>query len=99
MFSDPTCNDVIIISAEENADQSSLFQDNLKDIKGEGTLICEAIVVRGQLTDYFLNVANDNIPHAKLVLILFSKDFVSKYWPEICKMKNLNSAIYDKKKL
>jgi hypothetical protein len=32
------------------------------------------------------------------VFILFSKDFVSKYWPELCKMKNLNSAIYDKEK-
>ena len=94
--SDPTCNDVIIISAEENADQSSLFQGDLKEIKGEGTLICESIVVRGQLTDYFLNVTNDKIPHAKLGFILFSKDFVSKYWPEICKTKNLNSAIYDK---
>jgi hypothetical protein len=73
-----------------NADQSSLFQDDLKEIKGEGTLICESIVVRGQLTDYFLNVTNDKIPHAKLGFILFSKDFVSKYWPEICKMKNLD---------
>jgi hypothetical protein len=32
------------------------------------------------------------------VFILFSKDCVSKYWAEICKMKILNSAIYDKKK-
>ena len=97
--SDPTCNDVIIISAGEKAGQSSLFQDDLKEIKGEGTLISESIVVRGQLTDDFLNVANDKIPHAKLVLIPFSKDFVSKYWAEICKIKNSNSAIYDKKKL
>jgi hypothetical protein len=47
----------------------------------------------------FLNVTNDKISHAKLVFILFSKDCVSKYWAEICKMKILNSAIYDKKKL
>ena len=32
------------------------------------------------------------------MFILFSKDCVSKYWAEICKMKILNSAIYDKKK-
>jgi hypothetical protein len=57
------------------------------------------MVVRGQLTDAFLNVTNDKIPHVKLVFILFSKDFVSKYWPEICKMKNFNSAIYDQKPL
>ena len=71
----------------------------MKEAKGEGSLICESIVGRGQLTDDFLNVTNNKIPHAKLVFILFSKDFVSKYWPEICKMKNFNSAIYDKKPL
>jgi hypothetical protein len=98
-FSDPTCNNVIIISAEENADQFSLFQDDLKEIQGERTLICESIVVRGQSTDDFLNVTNDKIPHAKLLFVLFSKVFLSKYWPEICKMNNFNSAIYNNKPL
>lgn len=93
-LSDPTCNVVILLSAEENADQSSLFQNDLKEIQGEGTLICESIVVRGQLTEEFLNVTNDKIPHAKLVFMLFSHVFVSNCWPEICKMKNFNSAIY-----
>jgi hypothetical protein len=41
---------VIIISAEENAAQSSLFQEDLEEIQGEGTLICESIIVRGQST-------------------------------------------------
>jgi len=99
IFSDPPCNDVIIISAEGNTDQSSSFQDDLNEIKGEGTLIYESIVVRGQLTEEFLNLTNDKIPQAKLVFMLFSKDFVSNYWPEICKMKNFNSAIYDNKPL
>jgi hypothetical protein len=58
-FSDPTYNDVIIISAEKNADQSSSFQDDVKEIQGEGTLKSESIVVGGQLTDDFLNVTND----------------------------------------
>ena len=98
-LSDPTCNVVIIISAEENAEQSSSFQDDLREIQGEGTLICESIVVREQLTEEFLNVTNDKIPQAKLVFILFSKAFVKNCWPEICKMKNFNSAIYDNKPL
>jgi hypothetical protein len=55
----PTYNDVIKISAEKNADQSSSFQDDVEEIQGEGTLTCESIVVGGQLTDDFLNVAND----------------------------------------
>ena len=96
---DPTCNVVIIISAEENAEQSSSFQDDLREIQGEGTLICESIVVREQLTEEFLNVTNDKIPQAKLVFMLFSKAFVKNCWPEICKMKNFNSAIYDNKPL
>jgi hypothetical protein len=32
---------------------------DVEEIQGEGTLTCESIVVGGQLTDDFLNVAND----------------------------------------
>jgi hypothetical protein len=31
--------------------------------------------------------------------MLFSQAFVKNCWPEICKMKNFNSAIYDNKPL
>jgi hypothetical protein len=62
-------------------------------------LTCESIVVREQLTEEFLNVTNDKIPQAKLVFMLFSKAFVKNCWPEICKMKNFKSAIYDNKPL
>jgi hypothetical protein len=98
-LSDPTCNVVIIKSAEENAEQSSSFQDDIREIQGDGTLICESIVVREQLTEEFLNVTNDKIPQAKLVFMLFSQAFVKNCWPEICKMKNFNSDIYDSKPL
>jgi hypothetical protein len=39
------------------------------------------------------------IPHAKLLCVLVCKDFVSNYWPAICKMDNFTSAIYDEKPL
>jgi hypothetical protein len=65
-------NFVLIFTAE----QSSSFQDDLREIQGERTLICESIVVREQLTEEFLNVTNDKIPQAKLVFMLFSKAFV-----------------------
>lgn len=33
------------------------------------------------------------------MFMLFSQAFVKNCWPEICKMKNFNSAIYDNKPL
>jgi hypothetical protein len=52
----------------------SRFHTHRREIQGEGTLICESIVVREQLTEEFLNVTNDKIPQAKLVFMLFSKE-------------------------
>ena len=90
---------ILVLTAEENEEELMAFKTDITDSVKQSILSCEFIRIPEKITERFLTTTNDKIQKSIVLFILVSEAFVERCWPEVCKMKDLNSAFYDQNPL